>query len=197
MTDQITKLNEKICCVNCGFFYGFTDVYVSGRDEAVFDPDVFRDEQFQVNRERNYPDKGIVISNNSIRTYNGGVGRYQFSNLKSIRCLHVIFAPEPIKVTDDRNAQNEGEKILRIIREDRSETCRDVFFRHHPGLSPKEHVERQLQERANAILISQENYWKSKENRDRKWSVYAAWFFGFTTLILGFANYLIRVMGAK
>ncbi len=182
----------KKCCAKCGFLYGYTDVFVSTADQAIFDPDLFRGAHF---------DKLSVITHQeNVSTYpkmsGSGISHYKFEKLKSINCFQQIFAPLPIIARDAHSAETAIKGILKHIRADRSE-C-EYFVPHHSGFSAKEHAEIRLQEQREEAQREYQDQWNEllhkaheQEEVHRKWNLVITIVLGIVATVLTVAQIII------
>jgi hypothetical protein len=192
--------------------YGYTHKGVQSKSDAIFDPDFFRSPDIQVDRERQFPGPQDVISSSKY-VRDGGIASYHFHKLKTIYCLRNVYEPVQIRLqSQDKNgALNAAEEILEIVQKDRSNTCSKIFCSYIPGFSPKEHMEKFLQDsrerdlqefqfRQNELFLQLEKtaadrdtYWKNREQNDRTINIVLS----IIAIVVTFVNFLLIFLSGQ
>ena len=185
MNNQETTLPEK-CCAKCGFFYGHTTKSVSRVTDAVFDPDILRNETFLENIAKENRNHQMVIS-----TYRKPEsGTLQANHLykdATFYCFHRRFSQKRININSDNQLDTVIKEIHDLTRTDREQLCGEYFFPYRPGFSAKEHAEIRLQEKREAVL---DEYWERDNFREN--------LLGIITIILTITSInLAYLYGAK
>jgi hypothetical protein len=162
------------CCSKCGFLYGLAS-YPASRDDAIFDPDLIRLEDYSpavVERQQNFK-RGIITSFPYVsqkywkpqlgtepppgQTFIADppiINNYSWADTLTICCYKNMFRARSvwhsgITVTEQDDLSTHVPMtlngILQEIRKDRQE-C-GGFFEYHPGYSPSQHIELHLEEK--------------------------------------------------
>ena len=178
MNDQESPIPEK-CCAKCGFMYAISSGNINA-ESAIFDPDILRRNEFHITPHltANSTISRNVISEKDITR------RHQLKDLHFIGCLANIHPGNSFDPGGNlgEKSVSEAERMINLLRENRSSSCEKHFFPYHPGFSAKEHAEirlqdqrdthqQEFQERWNTILHNAEQYWQKKEDNFRQFNV--------------------------
>ena len=198
MNDQDTV--PEICCAKCGFLYALN------RDGGkIFDPDLIRKPNYIT---ENSNTENFEISTQFLAAQRPGMWQDPFRLI----CFEDVVQPFTSRPRERKERIKATEDFLTKDRALGENIC-TKFFPYHPGFSPKEHAEIQLQEkreqeqqefqeRQNKLFLQLETtaaerdlFWKQKiekadqkEDRDRSLDRWITIIFAVLATIISFIN---------
>lgn len=160
-----TRNISPISCANCGFMYAIS------RDGNTFNPDLIRKLSYN---QSNDASAIHITSTPEITSSDGSKHPVTWFGTNRILCFHTRYTQSIVSRRPDQFTEN-WEEIAELIDHDRSDKneddwfCND-FFQYHPGYTPQQHVQLQLDEKRAAILMKhQEQLTVATNNLTRRY----------------------------